>query len=50
MLYCHPRFRADVARVREVLMRVDSTFDLAEPFSRIRQAIGEARRLGSAGR
>jgi hypothetical protein len=50
ILYCHPRFRADVATAREVLMRVDSTFDLAEPFSRIRQAIAEARKLGAAGR
>jgi hypothetical protein len=50
MLYCHPRFRADVPTAREVLTRVDSTFDLAEPFSRISQAIAEARRLGAAGR
>ncbi len=49
-LYCHPRFRDDVAAARELLGRLDSTFDLAEPFSRIREAIGEARKLGVANR
>jgi hypothetical protein len=49
-LYCHPRFRADVTAARELLLRLDSTFDLAEPFSRIREAIAESRKLGVAGR
>jgi hypothetical protein len=49
-LYCHPRFRADVAAGRELLSRLDSTFDLAEPFSRIREAIAEARKMGVANR
>jgi hypothetical protein len=49
-LYCHPRFRGDVAAAREVLSRLDSTFDLAEPFGRIREAIAEARKLGVASR
>ncbi len=50
-LLCHPRFAAtDVPAARELLGRLDSAFDLAEPFSRIREAIGEARKLGVAGR
>ncbi len=49
-LLCHPRFPADVAATRELLEGLDGTFDLAEPFSRIREAVTEARRLGGAGR
>jgi len=33
-----------------MLHRIDSAFDLAEPFSRIREAIAEARKLGVASR
>ncbi len=44
---CHPRFAGDVATARELLDRVDSALDLAEPFARIREAIGEARKLGA---
>jgi len=49
-LFCHPRFPGDVSAAQELLQRLDSTFDLAEPFSRIREAIGEARKLGVASR
>jgi hypothetical protein len=49
-LVFHSRFDGDAALVRELLTRVDSTFDLAEPFQRIREAIGEARKLGVASR
>jgi hypothetical protein len=45
-LLCHPRFASDVSLARELLTRLDSAFDLAEPFLRIREAIGEARKLG----
>jgi hypothetical protein len=45
-LLCHPRFPDDVARTRELLSRLDAGFDLAEPFTRIREAIGEARKMG----
>lgn len=44
---CHPRFAADVPAARELLTRLDSTFDLAEPFARIREAVAEARKLGA---
>ena len=47
---CHPRFEADVAAVHEILERLDATFDLAEPFQRIRDAVGEARKMGVAAR
>ena len=32
--------------VNRLLERLDPTFDLAEPFQRIREAIGEARKMG----
>jgi hypothetical protein len=48
--HCHPRFDADAAAVHALLDRLDETFDLAEPFQRIREAIGEARKMGVAAR
>src|SRR5262249_46018944 len=47
-LFCHPRYPADVPLVRSLLGQLDSTFDLAEPFARIREAVSEARKLGVA--
>ncbi|HVS37603.1 MAG TPA: hypothetical protein VMS17_18720 [Gemmataceae bacterium] len=47
---CHPRFEIDLEPVRAVLDRLDSSFDLGEPFLRIREAIGEARKMGVAAR
>jgi hypothetical protein len=35
-----------VAVVREILGRVDGMVDPAEPFARIREAMGEARKMG----
>ena len=45
-LLCHPRFPDDVARTRDLLSCLDAGFDLSEPFTRIRDAIGEARKMG----
>lgn len=45
-LLCHPRFPEDVARTQELLGHLDAGFDVAEPFVRIREAIGEARKMG----
>jgi hypothetical protein len=45
-LWCHPRFPGDEALTREMLNRLDASFDFAEPFVRIREAIGEARKMG----
>ena len=49
-IQCHPRFGADAVEVRDLLERLDESFDLAEPFQRIREAIGEARKMGVASR
>jgi hypothetical protein len=49
-VFCHPRFPADVAPVREILDRLDGVVDLAEPFTRIREAMSEARKMGVTGR
>jgi hypothetical protein len=45
-ILCHPRFPADVTVVREMLERVDGMVDPAEPFARVREAMGEARKMG----
>lgn len=47
---CHPGYPADVAAIRNILERLDGALDLAEPFARIRDAIGEARKIGIASR
>ena len=49
-VFCHPRFPSDIPPVREILERLDGTVELAEPFARIREAIGEARKMGVTGR
>jgi len=45
-LLCHLRFPDDANLTRDLLSRLDAGFDLAEPFVRIREAIGEARKMG----
>jgi hypothetical protein len=49
-IVCHPGFLADVPTVRQLLDRLDGTFDLAEPFARIREAMSEARKMGVTNR
>lgn len=44
------RFASDANAVAELLERVDSAVDLAEPFARIREAVGEARKMGVTNR
>jgi hypothetical protein len=44
------KWPADEERVRAILDRVDAALDLAEPFSRIREAMGEARKMGVTSR
>jgi hypothetical protein len=46
----HPSYPGDEATTRELLARLDGSLDLAEPFTRIREAIGEARKLGVTSR
>jgi hypothetical protein len=45
-LHCHARFPDDAVRIRDLLERVSGAVDPAEPFARIREAIGEARKMG----
>jgi hypothetical protein len=47
---CHPRFPGDAAAAKELLARLDGAIDLGEPFNRIREAIGEARKMGVTSR
>ena len=44
------RWAADEGQVRAILDRVDAALDLAEPFARIREAMGEARKMGVTSR
>ena len=47
-IHCHAGFPDDAQVVAEVLERVAGLLDLAEPFTRIREAIAEARKMGVA--
>jgi hypothetical protein len=49
-IQCHSLFTQDAAVIRETLERLTGMVDLAEPFARIREAIGEARKMGVTGR
>lgn len=46
----HPDYPSDETAARELLARLDGALDLAEPFTRIREAVGEARKLGVTSR
>lgn len=56
MTFTHPRSSTPLSldfnwaveedQVRSLLDRVDAALDLAEPFTRIREAMGEARKMG----
>jgi hypothetical protein len=45
-VFTHPSQPQDVPLVCDLLDRIDGTLDLADPFLRIREAIGEARKMG----
>jgi hypothetical protein len=45
LLLSHPHFLCDVSACKELLARIDG-LDLSEPFTRIREAMGEARKMG----
>jgi hypothetical protein len=47
---CHPRYPNDVPVVRDLLAQLEGGVDLQEPFVRIREAIGEARKMGVTNR
>jgi hypothetical protein len=42
----HPNFPTDEAAIRLLLQRLESPFDLLEPFCRVREAMSEARKMG----
>lgn len=45
-LLCHANHPADVEAIRKVLAEADGSLDLAEPFTRVKEAIAEARKMG----
>lgn len=45
-LFRHQRFPEDSPVIRRILDNLDGNVSLAEPFLRIREAIGEARKMG----
>ena len=45
-IYFDPRLAEDRGRIQALLERLDTGFDMREPFSRIREAMSEARKLG----
>ncbi len=45
-ILAHPRFPGDIEPLRAALRPLDEALDLTEPFARIREAIGEARKMG----
>lgn len=49
-LVVHSRYPADLELVRTSLGQIDETFDLLEPFGRIREAVAEARKQGVTAR
>jgi hypothetical protein len=48
-LYCHARYADDIAVIRTLLEKLGPV-DLSEPFLRIREAMGEARKMGVTNR
>lgn len=48
--FCHPEHLSDLPVFRSFLEEVGRHIDLTEPFSRIRDAVREARKAGSVGR
>ena len=49
-VYCHPQFGADKPMVCKLIERLPNALDLAEPFIRIREAMGEARKMSVTSR
>jgi hypothetical protein len=45
-VFGHARFPEDKEAIEQLLDRLDGRVDLNEPFARIREAIGEARKMG----
>ena len=45
-IYSHPEFAADQPIICKLIKQLPNCLDLSEPFQRIREAIGEARKMG----
>jgi len=45
-LHCHSYFPQDVQTINDLLDGLIGMIDLSEPFSRVREAMGEARKMG----
>jgi len=50
VLYRETRFADDAERVERLLAGLDGSFDLSEPFARVREAMTEARKMGGGNR
>jgi hypothetical protein len=50
VMQTHPQFPQDQAKLKELAERLGDIFDMTEPFTRIREAIGEARKMGVTSR
>jgi len=48
-LVCHPRFTSEAPAIRDLLAQLH-VLDFAEPFTRIHEAIAEARKMGATSR
>lgn len=49
-LHCHGHFPEDVEAINEMLNKLVGVLDLSEPFFRVREAMGEARKIGVGSR
>jgi hypothetical protein len=47
---CHPHYLEDLPWLRETLADLETRLDFAEPFTRVRDAITEARKMGVTSR
>jgi hypothetical protein len=50
LLLFDPRQEGDREQIAAILEKVDPALDVSEPFSRIREAMGEARKMGATSR
>ena len=49
-LTCHAEFPGDVTTVTDMLAELEGRLDFTEPFNRIRDGVGEARKMGVGNR
>jgi hypothetical protein len=49
-IYCHPEFAGDKPTICKLIKQLPNCLDLSEPFDRIREAMGEARKMSITNR